>query len=356
MFSSVWRSVETQLTSYYFRGSSKFVVQQKKSGIIGAQLLLSGCHHRRHRHTSGAGAGSSAKRFLGVQVCCVNLQKLRTVGFRGMHSTLEDVKLNGFDVKILPALQDNYMYLIVDNKTREAAVVDPVDPDLVIKTAQAENLKLNKVLTTHHHWDHAGGNEKLVKLWSGGELDVYGGDDRIGAMNNKVRQNDTFNIGELNVRCLSTPCHTTGHICYHVTVPGEPNTGAVFTGDTLFQGGCGRFFEGTAEEMYAALCEKLSGLPDETKVFCGHEYTLQNMSFARHVEPDSVIIQNRIEWAKLKRASKDPTVPSTIAEEKSWNPFMRVNEAVVKKHAGTEEESGVATMGVLRKEKDTFKA
>ncbi|XP_034480444.1 hydroxyacylglutathione hydrolase, mitochondrial isoform X2 [Drosophila innubila] len=306
MFSSVWKSVasgiETQLTSYYFR-----------------------------------------------------VQKLRTVGFRGMHSTVEDVKLIGFDVKILPALQDNYMYLIVDNKTREAAVVDPVDPELVIKTVQAENLTLNKVLTTHHHWDHAGGNEKLVKLWTGGKLDVYGGDDRIGAMNHKVCQDDTFKIGDLNVRCLSTPCHTSGHICYHVTTSSGTNEGAVFTGDTLFQGGCGRFFEGTAEEMYDALCAKLSALPDNTKVFCGHEYTLQNMSFARHVEPDNKIIQNRIEWAKLRRASKDPTVPSTIGEEKSWNPFMRVNETTVQKHAGGEA-NPIVTMGALRKEKDNFKA
>ncbi|XP_017841014.2 hydroxyacylglutathione hydrolase, mitochondrial isoform X2 [Drosophila busckii] len=305
MFSSVWKSVatniETQLTSYYFR-----------------------------------------------------VQKIRKVGFRGMHSTLEDVMVGGMEVKILPALQDNYMYLIVDNKTREAAVVDPVDPDLVIKTVQEHNVKLNKVLTTHHHWDHAGGNEKLVKMWTG-ELDVYGGDDRIGAMNHKVQQDDSFTIGGLNVRCLSTPCHTTGHICYHVTSADGQGPGAVFTGDTLFQGGCGRFFEGTPEEMYDALCAKLSALPDDTKVFCGHEYTLQNMSFARHVEPDSKIIQNRIEWAKLRRAAKDPTVPSTIGEEKSWNPFMRVHESIVQQHAGGET-NPIDTMGKLRKEKDNFKA
>ncbi|XP_064541139.1 hydroxyacylglutathione hydrolase, mitochondrial isoform X1 [Drosophila montana] len=339
MFSSVWKSVstsiETQLTSYYFRGSSKLAT----SGVAVV--------------ASGAGAGS-LKRFLVVPFCRVNLQKVRTVGFRGMHSTLEDVRLDSMQVKILPALQDNYMYLIVDSKTREAAVVDPVDPELVIKTVQEENVKLNKVLTTHHHWDHAGGNEKLVKLWTG-ELQVYGGDDRIGAMNHKVRQDDTFTIGNLNVRCLSTPCHTSGHICYHVTASNSHDPGAVFTGDTLFQGGCGRFFEGTPEEMYDALCAKLSALPDDTKVFCGHEYTLQNMSFARHVEPDNKCIQNRIEWAKLRRASKDPTVPSTIGEEKSWNPFMRVHETTVQQHAGGQT-NPVITMEMLRKEKDNFKA
>lgn len=306
MFSSAWRSVansvETQLTAAYFR-----------------------------------------------------VQKLRSVGFRGMHSTLEDVELAGMQVKILPALQDNYMYLIIDNKTREAAVVDPVDPDLVIKTVNDEKVTLNKVLTTHHHWDHAGGNEKLVKLWTTGELKVYGGDDRIGALNEKIGQDDSFNIGSLKVQCLSTPCHTTGHICYHVTTSEEAAPGAVFTGDTLFQGGCGRFFEGSPEEMYEALCTKLSALPDDTKVFCGHEYTLQNMSFARHVEPHSEIIQQRIEWAKLRRASQDPTVPSTIGEEKTWNPFMRVHEETVQKHTGTAT-NPVETMWQLRKEKDHFKA
>ncbi|XP_023180146.2 hydroxyacylglutathione hydrolase, mitochondrial isoform X2 [Drosophila hydei] len=301
MFSSVWKNIETQLTSYYFR-----------------------------------------------------VQKLRTVGFRGMHSSLEDVMLDSMQVKILPALQDNYMYLIVDSKTQEAAVVDPVDPELVIKTVKEANVKLNKVLTTHHHWDHAGGNERLVKMWDG-ELQVYGGDERIGAMNRKVCQDETFTIGTLNVRCLSTPCHTSGHICYHVTAANSNAAGAVFTGDTLFQGGCGRFFEGTPEEMYDALCAKLSALPDDTKVFCGHEYTLQNMNFARHVEPDNKNVQNRIEWAKLRRATKDPTVPSTIGEEKLWNPFMRVHESTVQDHAGIKA-NPISTMEALRKEKDNFKA
>ncbi|KAH8378801.1 hypothetical protein KR009_001423 [Drosophila setifemur] len=349
MLSSAWRSfansLETTLTAAYFRGSScsRYQFQLLRTSILPA----------------GGGFNGGRRFFCAVPVSVsqspVKLQKLRKVGFRGMHSTLEDVKLEGMVIKILPALQDNYMYLIIDKETREAAIVDPVDPELVIKTVQEGNWTLKKVLTTHHHWDHAGGNEKLVKLWPE-ELEVYGGDDRIGAMNHKVKQDDTFSIGKLNVKCLSTPCHTTGHICYHVTeASGADVGGAVFTGDTLFQGGCGRFFEGTAEEMYEALCTKLSALPDVTKVFCGHEYTLQNMSFARHVEPDSEVIQQRIEWARHRRASQDPTVPSTIGDEKKWNPFMRVHEEQVQKHAGGANDP-IATMFKLRKEKDTFKA
>lgn len=207
------------------------------------------------------------------------------------------------------------------------------------------------MLTTHHHWDHAGGNEKLISKFKS-KLDVYGGDDRIGALTNKVTQNDEFKIGDLSVRCLFTPCHTTGHICYYVT-SSEGDQG-VFTGDTLFSGGCGRFFEGTADQMYSALIDKLSALPDETKVFCGHEYTLQNLAFAKHVEPDNQDIAKRILWSQEKRASNQPTIPSSIGDEKKINPFMRVNVESVQRHAGQNE--GVATMASIRKEKDTFKS
>lgn len=278
-------------------------------------------------------------------------QKLRTVGIRGSHSCPENLKMSNMLVKILPALQDNYMYLIIDSVTRDAAVVDPVDPDSVLQAVQEENCNLTKVLTTHHHWDHAGGNEKLVKKFEA-PLVVYGGDDRIGALTDCVKDGDSFKIGDLNVLCLFTPCHTTGHICYYVEA--QNGEKAVFTGDTLFQGGCGRFFEGTAEQMYCALCEKLSALPDETQVFCGHEYTLQNLSFGRYVEPLNEDIIKRIEWAKHRRATNSPTVPSTIGEEKLINPFMRVKEKTVQSHA--REVDPILTMAAIRKEKDTFKA
>lgn len=112
-------------------------------------------------------------------------------------------------IKILPALSDNYMYLVICNKTKEAAIVDPVNPETVIEAVKQENVNLKSVLTTHHHWDHAGGNEKLVSTFDS-PLTVYGGDDRIGALNKKVKQDDTFKIGDLNVKCIFTPCHTTG--------------------------------------------------------------------------------------------------------------------------------------------------
>ncbi|XP_070159670.1 transmembrane protein 104 homolog isoform X5 [Polyergus mexicanus] len=271
-------------------------------------------------------------------------------GFRGSHSLSATVDHSNMKVQILPALQDNYMYLIIDEATREAAVVDPVDPEAVAKAVQQNNIKLRKVLTTHHHWDHAGGNARLSKSFT--NLSIYGGDDRIEAIDHKVTHNDTFNIGNLSVKCLATPCHTRGHICYYVT--GEEHLPSVFTGDTLFAGGCGRFFEGSADQMYKALIEILGSLPEETKVYCGHEYTSNNLKFGLHVEPENKAIQEKLNWSRTQRANNLPTLPSTIKDEKLTNPFMRVHEPTVMKHV--QQNDPIQTMFYLRREKDSFKA
>nr|XP_042139265.1 hydroxyacylglutathione hydrolase, mitochondrial [Peromyscus maniculatus bairdii] len=228
-------------------------------------------------------------------------------------------------VELLPALTDNYMYLVIDEDTPQASC-----------------------LTSR---DHAGGNEKLVKMQPG--LKVYGGDDRIGALTHKVTHLSTLQVGSLTVKCLSTPCHTSGHICYFVSKPGSSEPSAVFTGDTLFVAGCGKFYEGTADEMYKALLEVLGRLPPDTKVYCGHEYTINNLKFARHVEPSNAAIQEKLAWAKEKYAIGEPTVPSTLAEEFTYNPFMRVKEKSVQQHAG--ESDPVTTMRAIRREKDQFK-
>ncbi|KAG8224909.1 hypothetical protein J437_LFUL006267 [Ladona fulva] len=281
---------------------------------------------------------------------------LRTVGFRGSHSSQSTVSLKDMKIRILPALQDNYMYLVVDEQSKEAACVDPVEPEKVLRAVKEEGVKLTTVLTTHHHWDHAGGNKNLVKMAVGNEggpeLRVMGGDDRIEALTHKVSHGEEFNLGSLSVRCLFTPCHTSGHICYYVTGPNHPPV--VFTGDTLFLAGCGRFFEGTPNQMYSALVEILGNLPDATQVYCGHEYTIQNLKYAQHVEPVNQNIMDKMSWAQSKRSKEEPTVPSTIGEEKLINPFMRVHEPAVQQHAG--QSDPIATMGFIRTEKDTFRA
>jgi len=250
----------------------------------------------------------------------------------------------------LPALDDNYMYLLVDDNKKICAVVDPVEPVKVLEAVSKEDLSLTAVLTTHHHWDHAGGNEELCKKHAG--LTVYGGDKRIGALTNMVKHQDKFQVGDIQVECLFTPCHTTGHICYYAT-DAEGKTPVVFTGDTLFQAGCGRFFEGTPEQMQRALNEVLGKLPEETDVYCGHEYTVSNLKFAEHVEPDNADVQERMTWAQEQRKQGQPTVPSTIGLEKKINPFMRVTSPGVQEF--TEKTDSIEVMGGLRKSKDTFK-
>ncbi|XP_059340476.1 hydroxyacylglutathione hydrolase, mitochondrial isoform X1 [Ammospiza nelsoni] len=254
-------------------------------------------------------------------------------------------------VEILPALTDNYMYLLIDQDTREAAIVDPVQPQKVLDAVKKHGVRLTTVLTTHHHWDHAGGNEKLVKMEPG--LYVYGGDSRVGALTHRVSHLTSLKVGSLSVKCLSTPCHTSGHICYYVTKPNSSEPPAVFTGDTLFVAGCGKFFEGTPEEMYRALIEILGSLDPRTRVYCGHEYTINNLKFARHVEPRNPNIQEKLAWAKAQYDSGEPTIPSTIAEEFTYNPFMRVREKSVQEHVG--DSDPVRVMGAIRKEKDNFR-
>uniref|UniRef100_A0A915N6R3 hydroxyacylglutathione hydrolase n=1 Tax=Meloidogyne javanica TaxID=6303 RepID=A0A915N6R3_MELJA len=154
------------------------------------------------------------------------------------------------------------------------------------------------------------------------------------------------------IRALKTPCHTSTHICYYITDEAE-NQKCVFTGDTLFIGGCGRFFEGTAEEMNYALNENLGKLPDDTKVYCGHEYTIKNLEFALSIEPNNPNILSKVEWAKNLRKQNGFTVPSTIGEEKAFNPFMRVNNFGIQEKLGTLYDP-IATMQKLRDLKNKF--
>lgn len=274
-----------------------------------------------------------------------------TTPWVGFHSSTVTIKQNSMKVKIISALDDNYMYLIVDEKTKTTAVVDPVQADKAITCAKDDGLNISMVLTTHHHWDHAGGNKDIVSKIPG--LPVYGGDDRIDALTNKVEHGSKFKIGSLDVECLFTPCHTKGHICYFIKGQDVDEDPVVFTGDTLFVGGCGKFFEGEPEQMYTALVKSLGSLPHNTKVYCGHEYTVSNLKYALHVEPENPDTISKMEWAKKKRAEGEPTVPSTIGAEFDFNPFMRVESDCILKHSKCS--SAIEAMGYLRSEKNNFR-
>ncbi|VDN22022.1 unnamed protein product [Gongylonema pulchrum] len=250
----------------------------------------------------------------------------------------------------IPALSDNYMYLLVDEKTSQAAVVDPVNLHSINAAVKAAGVTLTSSLVTHHHWDHASATEEISNAYN--KLIIYGGDKRIGALTNEVRDGDTFKVGELDVKCLHTPCHTTGSTCYYVT-DGSADK-AVFTGDTLFIAGCGRFFEGNATQMDSALNEKLASLPDDTKVYCGHEYTVDNLKFAASVEPKNEEVKKKLAWAQERRRLGEYTVPSTIGDEKLFNPFMRVRISEELRNVANSTDP-VTVMAKIRSMKNSFR-
>ncbi|XVE86009.1 hypothetical protein DITRI_Ditri18aG0001800 [Diplodiscus trichospermus] len=252
----------------------------------------------------------------------------------------------------VPCLEDNYSYLIIDESTKEAAVVDPVEAEKVVESANQQGVVLKLVLTTHHHWDHAGGNDKIKQLVPG--IKVYGGSlDNVRGCTHQLQNGDTLSVGShLNILALHTPCHTKGHISYYVT--GEDGEDpAVFTGDTLFIAGCGKFAEGTAEQMYQSLCVTLGSLPKPTRVYCGHEYTVKNLQFALTVEPKNARMQEKLAWATSKQQAGLPTIPSTIEEEMETNPFMRVDLREIQGSIGCN--SPVEALREIRRMKDNWR-
>ncbi|OZJ04846.1 hypothetical protein BZG36_02614 [Bifiguratus adelaidae] len=240
----------------------------------------------------------------------------------------------------VPVLQDNYAYVITDERSQIAAAVDPVEPRKVL-AALDPGTRLTSILTTHHHADHAGGNKELTGLIP--QLAVYGFNDQIPCLTDSVEHDLAFTIGMLRITPFHTPCHTRGHVCFFVH---DPNTDqkALFSGDTLFIAGCGRFFEGTAQDM-AKNMDLLAKLPEETTVWCGHEYTRANLRFAILVEPDNKALAAKYKWA----CEQPMTIPSTIGEEKQTNPFMRYNHSAVQRFT---QKQGVESMQALRAAKD----
>ena len=261
----------------------------------------------------------------------------------------------------IPCLKDNYAYLLICPETHLAAAIDPVEPPKVLACMRKYDIKTLKfILTTHHHWDHAGGNVELKSQMPA--VQVVGYDERINAMTLQVDDGQVLEMGSLKIKALYTPCHTNGSLCYHVTAK-QDKSGALFSGDTMFVGGCGRFFEGSAGDMHTALNKRLSVLPDDTSVYCGHEYTKSNLEFAISVEPSNEVLYSALRTAKEAVTSASMTVPSTLAQEKALNPFMRLHSTEIKKNVvgyghvkyTDQEKLNLDVMAGLRQKKDDFK-
>ncbi|MDR3416200.1 MAG: hydroxyacylglutathione hydrolase [Nevskia sp.] len=254
----------------------------------------------------------------------------------------------------LPAFADNYLWLL--HGDGRAAVVDPGDGEVVLAALRQRGLRLEAILVTHHHADHIGGLGALRREW---DVPVYGPRAEAGSIPGLTQPlDDGARVAlpglNLNFEILSVPGHTLGHIAYH-----EAEAKLLFCGDTLFVGGCGRLFEGTPQQMYASL-QRLRALPPETAVYCAHEYTLSNLDFARTAEPGNAAIAREIERVQGLRAEARPSVPGTLAGERTCNPFLRCDQAELVAAAaarlGRPPQDAVEVFAALRRWKDQYRS
>ncbi len=238
------------------------------------------------------------------------------------------------EIVCVPVLADNYVWLLHDGASGETVVVDPAVADPVLDTAAARGWTINQIWNTHWHGDHIGGNA-AIKAATGCTVTGPAREAaKIDTLDVPVGEGDSATLGGLRAAIWDVPAHTAGHIAYHL-----PEAGVIFVGDTLFAMGCGRLFEGTAEQMFANM-RRLAALDGATRAYCAHEYTLSNGRFAQAMEPDNADIARRMDEVQAIRDRGEPTVPTTIALERATNPFMRAES--------------VAELARLRAAKDNF--
>ena len=237
-------------------------------------------------------------------------------------------------IEIIPCLQDNYSYLIIDEENNTACVVDPSEADPVIKYLENNQIELKFILNTHHHYDHVGGNQKLKAKYGASVVGYEGDKERIPGIDILVNDQETWIYKNFEAKVIHIPGHTLGHICFYFY-----KDESVFTGDTLFSLGCGRIFEGTYTQMFDSLM-KLKELPKNTKIFCGHEYTLQNSKFCMTHDGNNENLKAKLSDIKIKLKAGLSTIPSTIKDELECNIFLRSNN--------------VETFSKLRDLKDNF--
>lgn len=264
------------------------------------------------------------------------------------------------EIHRLAAFRDNYIFVLHDAEQGQAMVVDPGDAQPVLQTLDRLGATLTAILNTHHHSDHVGGNRQLLERFP--QAQVYGGAEdrgRIPGQTHFLQEGDRVPIGDgqgpaggqRTAEVIFVPGHTRAHIAYYIA-PANPNDwGELFCGDTLFAGGCGRLFEGTPQQMVESL-GKLRQLPNTTRVWCAHEYTLNNLRFAVTVDGTNDALQQRLTQVQAARAQDQPTVPADLGLEKQTNPFLRWDDASL--HQAMNSTSAVQTFARLRGKKDQF--
>jgi len=237
-------------------------------------------------------------------------------------------------IQIIRCLQDNYSYLIIDEENNIACVVDPSEADPIIKYLENTQIKLKFILNTHHHYDHVGGNQRLKEKYGASVVGYEGDKVRIPGIDILINDQETWIHKNFEAKIIHIPGHTLGHICFYFH-----KDESVFTGDTLFSLGCGKIFEGTYTQMFNSLL-KLKKLPKNTKIYCGHEYTLQNSKFCMVHDENNENLKTKVNDIKIKLKAGRPTIPSTIKDELECNIFLRSDN--------------VETFSKLRDLKDNF--
>ena len=254
-----------------------------------------------------------------------------------------------FEISPIPAFDDNYIWLLANPQSGWATVVDPGDEDPVLERLGRERLRLEAILVTHKHGDHVGGVGALVGAFP--DARVYGpGGERIRHITHPVKQDEQLELSGTGgrFRVLDVPGHTEGHVAYY-------GQGALFCGDTLFSAGCGRVFSGTHEQLHHSL-RQIAALPPQTQIYCAHEYTLENLGFARWVEPENPELLARISEVEALRAGNRPTLPVRLERELQTNPFLRTDQgsviAAAERYAGRPLARGSEVFTVIRGWKD----
>ncbi len=249
-------------------------------------------------------------------------------------------------IEIIPLLRDNYAYLLFEPETQTTAVVDPGEAGPVLATLERRARRLDWAIITHHHADHVNGLAEVKRRTGCKAVGPRAEFAKIPNLDLTVAEDESFVLGHAVAQVLETPGHTLGHVAYYF-----PETPAVFAGDTLFVLGCGRLLEDSAETMWRSL-GKLAALPPETKIYCGHEYTLANARFAVAIDPENTELSARARRLEQLRERSEPTVPTTIGEELATNPFLRADDAKIRERLGLRGEPAADVFAEIRRRKD----